>query len=292
MSQNQNKVLKRRIARAYISSVVSISLVLFIVGVAALLSVNASSVANYFRENVRVTVILKQGVSENQAKALQSEYNKMNFVRGTRYVGIDEGTRELSEMLGEDFVNVFTTSPVPTSIEVTLNPEYVHQDSLSRVSSRLGESSFVEEVSCQQSLVESLNASIGKISAVLLVFTLILLFISVVLISNTVRLVIYSNRFTIHTMQLVGATTRYIVKPYLVKAFFQGVFSSIIAAAVLVAALFALRSSFAQLFNMLNPLMLLEVLGIVFATGIIICAASTCWLVVKFINTPKNELYG
>lgn len=292
MSQNQNKLLKRRIAGAYLSSVVSISLMLFIVGVAALLSVNASSVASYFRENVRVTVILKTGVSENQAKALQSEYNRLNFVRATRYVGIDEGTRELVEMLGEDFVNVFSTSPVPTSIDVTLKAEYVHQDSLSKVSARLGESSLVEEVSCQQSLVETLNASIGKISLVLMAFTIILLFISVVLISNTVRLVIYSNRFTIHTMRLVGATTAYIVKPYLIRAVFQGVFSSIIACIFLVIALFALRSSFAQLFNMLSPGMLLEVIGIVFVAGVAICALSTCTLVIKYINAPKDELYG
>ena len=233
MSKEENKIIRRRLRNAYASSIISISLVLLLIGVAALLIVNAHSVSDYFKENLQLSVILKQDATDDEAAAYQKSVETMPFIKGTRLVSKEEGTEELSKMLGDDFLSVFETSPVPISLEIKLKGDYVSPDSVAFVRRALGASPVVEEVEYQQSLVETLSSNLAKISMVLGVFILLMLFISFVLINNTVRLNVFSRRFTIHTMQLVGATRRFIRRPFMTGALVQGLISSVLALAVL-----------------------------------------------------------
>lgn len=291
MARKENKIIRRRLVGAYLSSVASISLVLLLVGVATLLIVNAGSVANYFKESMQVSVILNEDVSEAAAAEYQIGIDRLPFVKSSRLVSREEGTDELKEMLGEDFLNVFETSPVPVSIDLSLVADYVSADSLALVTSQLVGSPLVDEVECQQSLVEALNSNLAKISLILGVFIALMLFISFVLINNTVRLDVFSRRFTIHTMKLVGATRAFIRSPFLVRALVQGLVSSIFAIGMLAGLLYLLKRSFTQLFDMLSPSGLAMVAGIVLLSGIVICVVSTYFVVNKLVALNKDELY-
>ena len=283
--------MRRRLANAYLSAVISISLVLLLVGVASMLLVNAKSVSDYFKEHMQISVLLKQEVEDDEALAFQAELDSLEFIHSTRFVSREEGTEEMKEMLGEDFLSVFETSPVPSSLEVTLEAQYVEADSLDKVKARLLESPLVDEVDYQQSLVESLNENIGKISLLLGVFIVLLLFISFVLINNTVRLNVFARRFTIHTMKMVGATRSFIRSPFMVQAVFQGLFAAFLAILLLLLALFFVRRSFAQLFSIFQLKLLLLVIGIVIVSGVVICVVSTYFVVNKLVSLKRGELY-
>lgn len=276
---------------AYLSSVISISLVLLLVGIASLLMVNAKGVSDYFKENMQVSVMMKQSVSDEEALKFKETLDGERYIKNTVFISKEQGQRELAQQLGENFLDVFETSPIPVSIDVTLEAGYVSADSLEVVRTEISKSSLVEEVIYQKSLVDALNANLSRISLILGVFIALLLFISFVLINNTVRLSVFARRFTIHTMKLVGATRSFIRGPFLVQSAFQGLFASFIAIIVLLGLMFVMRSEFEQLFEIFRLDLLLIVLGIVVAAGLTICLISTFFVVNKLISLKKDELY-
>ena len=291
MSKEENKIIRRRLRNAYASSIISISLVLLLIGVAALLIVNARSVSDYFKENMQLSVILKQDVTEEQALEYQKSAETFPFIKSTHLVTREEGTAELEEMLGKDFLSVFETSPVPLSLDISLKADYVSADSVAFVRRALGASQYVAEVEYQQNLVEALNDNLAKISIVLGVFILLMLFISFVLINNTVRLNVFSRRFTVHTMQLVGATRAFIRRPFMRGALAQGLISALLAIAVLGGVLVLLRRSFPQLFSVFDLRSLLVVAGVVVVCGVLICLLSTYFVVNKLVSLDRDRLY-
>ena len=283
--------MRRRIANAYLSSVISISLVLLLVGVASMLLVNAKGVSDYFKENMQVSVMMKQTVSDEEALEFRDDLEKERFIKSTVFISREQGERELADQLGDDFLDIFETSPIPASIDVTLNADYVSADSLEVVKGEIAASSLVDEVVYQKSLVDALNANLNRISMIIAVFVALLLFISYVLINNTVRLNVFARRFTIHTMKLVGATRSFIRAPFLVQSAFQGVFAAFIAIIALLAVLYFMRSGFEQLFEIFRLDLLLAVMGIVIVSGLAICLLSTWFVVNKLVSLKKDELY-
>ena len=194
-------------------------------------------------------------------------------------------------MLGEDFLDVFESSPVPLSVDVTLNAAYVQPDSLARVTAALAESPLVDEVEAKQTVIESLTTNLARISVVFGVFILLLLFISFVLINNTVRASVFARRFTIHTMKLVGATRGFIRAPFVRAAVLQGLISSLLAVGMLWAALEMLRNSFPEMASIVDMKLFLLVCGGVVVLGILLCVVST-WLVVnRLVAASKDDLY-
>ena len=291
MANSDNRIMRRRLRNAYLSSVISISLVLLLVGVASMLLVNAKSVSDYFKENMQISVLMKQNVSDEDALEYRELLDGERYIKSTTFVSKEQGRKELAEQLGEDFLEVFETSPIPVSIDVTLEAAYVSSDSLEVVRAEIAESELVEEVVYQRSLVDALNANLSRISMVLGVFIALLLFISFVLINNTVRLSVFARRFTIHTMKLVGATRSFIRAPFLLQSAFQGVFAAFLAIIVLLGLMFLMRSSFAQLFEIFRMELLLLVMGIVLVSGLALCLISTYFVVNKLISLHKDELY-
>ena len=197
----------------------------------------------------------------------------------------------MASLLGEDFLDVFETSPIPISVNLTLKADYVTADSLEVVKSRLGALKEVSEVVCQQSLVEALNSNLNKISIFLAALISLLLFISFVLINNTVRLSVYSRRFTIHTMKMVGATKAFIRRPFVLESIFQGLFASFLAVIFILCSLVFLKGQFSQLFSVFTIGMLLTVILIVVGAGLLICTLSTVVTVNKLVGLDKAELY-
>ncbi len=292
MADSSKKIIRRRLASSWISTVISISLVLLLIGVGTMLLVNARAVSDYFKEHVQVSVLMKPQVSEEESAKLCESLDALSYVKTTRLVSKEEGTAEMARLLGEDFLNVFETAPVPVSIDVTLTPQYVSVDSLDMVVAALGDSPLVEEVVCQTSLVEALNQNLEKISLVLGVLVLLLLFISFVLISNTVRLNVFSRRFTIHTMQLVGATRAFIRRPFVLQSAIQGLFAAFAAILMLLGGLWLLRREFSQLFEIFSFDALLVTMGVIVCSGLIICVLSTVIVVNRLVRFDRDRLYA
>ena len=292
MQNLSNRLVRRRLFGAWVSTVISISLVLLLVGVASILLLNARSVSDYFKENLQVSVLMKQDVTEEQALAYQSSLAGVPGVKATTFISREQGIEEMAQMLGRDFLDVFSTAPVPVSIDVNLEAAYVSPDSLEVVKTALSASPLVEEVVYQTSLVEALNANLQKIGLVLGVLILLLLFISFVLIGNMVRLNVFSRRFTIHTMQLVGATRGFIRAPFIGQSALQGLFAALVAILLLVGGLFILRKEFVQLFEIFRLDTLLATMGIVIVSGVLICVVST-WIVVgRLVRFDRDQLYA
>lgn len=291
MSKRENKLLRRRMVNAYLSSVISISLVLLLVGAAALLAVNVGGVSRYLKENMKISVIFNQEVTGEQAEKYAGSASLLPYVKDVRVVSREEGEMELAKMLGEDFLSVFETSPVPVSADVSLKAEYVVADSLALVVKALSASPLVDEVDSRQGLVEALDTNLTKISAVFAVLIAVLLFISFALINNMVRLSVYARRFTIHTMKLVGATRSFITAPFLKAALVQGLVASVISTAALSGILYALNRSFPEFFSVLSRSSLLISAGIIFAVGALLCTLSTYFVVGKLSEAPKDDLY-
>ena len=291
MGKSENKIMRRRLRNAYLSAVISISLVLLLVGVASLLLVNAKGVSDYFKENMQVSVMMKQSVEEVDALVYKDELDRRDFIRSSVFVSREQGRQEMEQLLGDDFLNVFETAPIPLSLDITLNAEYVSADSIEVVKACIMESPLVEEVVYQRSLIDALNANLSKISMILGVFIALLLFISFVLINNTVRLTVFARRFTIHTMKLVGATRSFIRAPFLVQSLVQGVLAACIAVGALGGVLYFISREFEQLFDVFRMEMLVVVAGIVLASGVVICLISTVLVVNKLLSLHKDELY-
>lgn len=284
--------IRRRLVSAWISTVISLSLVLFLVGMGALLLVNARAVGNYFKENLQVSVLLKQQVTEEQALKYESTVAALPGVRTTHYVSREQGVEEMAKMLGQDFLDVFETAPVPISIDVNLEAEYVSSDSLAVMKAALAESPLVEEVVYQTSLVDALNQNLRRISLGIVIMVALLLFISFVLIANTVRLDLFSRRFTIHTMHLVGATKAYIRAPFMGRAALQGLFAALLAIILLIGGMYVLRDEFPQLFLIFSVESLLQVMAVMVGTGVIICMVSTFVMVGRLVGYDRDKLYA
>ena len=292
MPYPNNRLMRRRIFGAWVSTVISISLVLLLVGVASLLLLNARSVSDYFKENMQVSVLMKQDVTEEQALAYQSTLASVPGIRSTTFISREQGIEEMAKMLGSDFLDVFSSAPVPVSIDVNLEADYVSLDSLETVRALLSASPLVDEVVYQTSLVEALNENLQKIGLVLGVLIVLLLFISFVLIGNMVRISVFARRFTIHTMQLVGATRGFIRAPFIGQSAVQGLFAALIAIGMLVGGLFILRREFVQLFEIFQLRTLLLTMGIVVVSGVLICVVST-WIVVgRLVRFDRDQLYA
>lgn len=291
MATVQGKIIRRKIVGAYLSSAVSISLVLLLVGVASVLLVSSRSVSDYFKENMKVSVLFTPDAQEKDALDYQKQVSGRRYIKDLTFVSRERGQKEMEELLGSDFLSVFETSPIPMSLDITLKAAYVVEDSLALVREELSLSPLVDEVVYQKSLVDKLNENLGRLSIVLGVVITLLLFISFVLINNVVRLSIYDRRFIIHTMKLVGATRGFIRRPFVLRSALLGLVASLLSIIMLAAVLYFVRSEFARIFEVFRPELLAVSAGIVVAFGLVICVVSTWFVSGKLISLSKDDLY-
>jgi cell division transport system permease protein len=291
MAKKAKNIVYKRLIRSYVTSVISISLVLVLVAAAAVFAANAGSVARWFKENMAVSVLLKQSTTEKEGHALADALAARPYVKESRFISKEEGAEEMKGLLGEDFLSVFESSPIPISIDLKLDGDFITADSLEVIKADLLADRHVEEVVYQESLVEALNANLRRISLVLGIVILLLLVISFALISNTVRLNIYARRFTIHTMSLVGAKRSFIARPFLWQAVIQGAVAGIIAAVLLYAGLRWAGRGSDLLASLLDMRLVWLVLVGTILLGIAICVVSTLFVVRRVAYVSKYDLY-
>lgn len=270
---------------------ISISLVLFLVGIVCFVGANAKSISNFFKENTVVSVILKSTATEEKALAFEKDLEAREYVKTADYISKEQGYQEMKGLLGEDFLDVFEINPIPISIDLHLNADYCSNDSLKVIKNNLSSHSLVKEVTYQESLIDMLNANLQKIGIIMAVVIALLLFISFVLIGNTIRLNVYAKRFTIHTMRLVGAKKNFIRKPFVKRAFIQGAVSAFMAICLLGALLLYIRKHAGGIFSMFDTSLIFVIFMVVFAIGVTICMIAAWYVVGKVAYLSKDDLY-
>ena len=292
MRNMKNKSLNKKIVSSSVSVIISLSLVLFVVGLLSLVLINAQKLSNYVKENIGFSIMIKEDIKEIELIEFNKILDAEDFTKSTRFISREQATKELEKDLGEDFVSFLGYNPIMASIDVKLNSSYANNDSLQNISSRLEKSDIVYEVFYQKNLIKKLNSNVGKISFFLICISLVLFFIAFALINNTIRLSVYSKRFIIKTMRLVGAENSFIQKPFLITGVYQGLYSAIFAIFMLIGSIQLIQSETASILN-INDLQIIGLVFIVlFCSGIIISGTSTFFAVRKFIYLNEGELYN
>jgi cell division transport system permease protein len=265
---------------------------LFVVGLLSLFLINAQKLSDYVKENIGFTIMLKDGVNEIETLKFQKILDVSEFAKSTSFTTKEQATADLKTDLGEDFVEFLGYSPLLASIDVKLNAEYGNNDSLQIITNELSKNTNVFEVYYQEDLIDKLNSNVNRLSFFLLIFCVLLFFIAFALINNTIRLSVYSKRFLIRTMRLVGSTNSFIQKPFLSKGIYQGIYSSLFAIFMLIGAIQLVQGDTSNMLNIDD----LKIIGIVFllilASGLFISIFSTFFAVRKFIKLNENELYN
>ncbi len=294
MSQREKKYYQRKINSSYLTSVISITLVLFTLGILGLIAINARVLSRYIRENIGFEIIMEQNTKEADILYLQKILDTKPYVKSTEYITKEEAARRLSKTLGEDFTGFFKDddNPLLPSIDVRFYAEWANNDSLAQIQNFILKNKGVKDIYYQKSLVHLINRNLRKISLILLGFSLLLLIIAVALINNTIRLSVYSRRFIIRSMQLVGATQGFIRRPFIVRGIIQGVISAFIALGLLSAIVVTLWNNLPELKLISSPEMLLFLYLFVLILGMIVSGMSTYLAVRKYLNLKPDKLYG
>lgn len=287
----EKRSTKWRLRSSYLSSVISNSLVLFMLGILMLLLFNAQRLSDFVKESIGFSVILHDDMREVDANFLRKTLDASPYVRLTEFISKEQAAKELQEELGEDFIGFLGYNPLSSSIEVRLNAEYANPDSIRLIEDELMALRPVKEVFYQKSLVNLVNENVRKISAIILLFGLLLFFIAIVLINNTIRLSVYSKRFLINTMKLVGATWGFIRRPFLIKGLVQGLYASILAIALLSGVVYIIQNEFYEVINFGQTELLAIIFGLVIVAGFIINLLSTFFAVSKYLKVKVDDLY-
>jgi len=287
----ENKIIKRRIRGSYLLSIFSISLVLFLIGIVLFLVVESKRFSNFLKENIVFTIDLDENLSEPEILMIQKLIEAKNYVKESVYITADETAKKFSKEIGEDFMELFEANPFPPSIEVKLFSNYLNNDSLKKVEEDLSKIEGVKEIYYQKSILHLINENVRKISLIVLLISSIMFLIALTLINNTIRLLIYSKRFIIRTMQLVGASNSFIRRPFLIYSFIQGIVSSIISIFLIYLILKMCEKEFdiSILSKNLETFLFLSL--IIFITGICINFFSTFIAVNKYLYIETDKLY-
>jgi len=291
MAHNEDKLSRRRLQTSTATTIISISLVLFMLGLLGLIVLHAQKLSDYVKENIGFSVIIKEEIKESGIIEFQKKLDLEPFVKSTEYITRERAAKELTDELGEDFVDFLGFNPLLASIDIRLQAAYANNDSLAMLEQKLIANPRVKEVFYHKSLVELVNQNIRRISMVLLAFTAVLMLISIALINNTIRLSVYSKRFIIRSMQLVGATQSFIRKPFLIKSLVHGLISALIAIVLLAVVLYFSRKALPELVDMQDIDMFLSLFAIVTVLGLIITGLSTLFAVRKFLRISQDRLY-
>jgi cell division transport system permease protein len=281
----------RKTKTVYISTIFSIALVLLMLGMLGLIMVHAKNLSNYVKENIVLNIIVDESAKETEVLAFQKDLNALPAVKQTEYINKELAAKNLTEDLGEDFVNFLGYNPLRSTFDVYLKADYANNKSIDSLETMIKKNPVVKEVIYQSSLIDMVNKNIRTISIIILGFASILLVISIALINNTIRLAIYSQRFLIKSMQLVGATKNFIRKPFILVAALHGLIAAFIAIILLLGLLYYAQREIPEIVILRNyaefGLVLIGLVGI----GIFITAISTSFAVSKYLRLKIYDLY-
>lgn len=291
MSIQENQIVKRRLTSSYLTTVISISLVLFLLGIVGFLILNVQNLGRHVKENIGFNIELKDNVREADIQQFRKILDAKKFVKSTEYITREQAAIETQKVLGEDFISFLGFNPLPASIKVKLNASWANPDSIVKIEADLKKYPQISEMYYRKTLIHEINDNIRKISIIISSFTILLLLIAFTLINNTIRLSVYSKRFLIHTMQLVGATRRFIRLPFIYKSIYYGLLSSMIAILLLLGTIYIIQNQIEGLIDFIDPNILALLFAGVILIGILISSVSTFFAVNKYLNVNTDALY-
>jgi len=291
MSSSFEKYQKRKLISSYFSVVISIGLVLFLLGLLGLLILNAKKVSDHFKEQVVLTIYLNDSAKDIEIKQLEKSLNMADYVKSIDYVSKEQAAEFMKAETGEDFMDFVGFNPLQNSIDVNVKADYVTQVYLDSISEATAAKKFVEEVRYDNDLVTLMNDNVKRISRWILAISAIFTLIAVLLINSSIRLAVYSKRFIIKTMQMVGATKRFIRKPFVWQSVKLGIIGSIVAMIGMAVVLYYLNKTFPELDFLNKPVLLGTLFFGILALGILITWGSTFIATQRFLNLKTDDLY-
>lgn len=291
MSKSFERYQKRKLITSYFSVVLSISLVLFLLGVLGMLVLNTKKLADHFKEQIRISVFLKDNAKQVEVDQLQNSLLLSDYTKSAEYVSKDEAAQIHSEEIGENFLDFLGYNPLKNSIDISLKADFVSSEKVEEIALELQSRDYVEEVSYDKPLISLLTKNVKRISFWILTASAIFTLIAVLLINSSIRLSIYSKRFIIKTMQMVGATKRFIRGPFIwtnIKLGILGAFFALIALGVF---LYYLNLNFPELNIFQDQMVLAIIFAGVLALGVLISFISTYFATQRFLNLRTDDLY-
>jgi len=291
MSQYIERYQRRKLISSYFSVVLSIALVLFLLGVLGLLVLNTKKLADHFKEQITISVFLKDNAKPVEIDQLQKSLALAEYTKTAEYISKEDAAEQYSEDIGENFVEFLGYNPLQNSIDIHLKADFVSPEQIEQIAGDLASKTYVEEVSYDKPLIELLNDNARKISLWILVACAIFTVIAVLLINSSIRLSIYSKRFIIKTMQMVGATKTFIRRPFIWTNIKLGMVGAVVALIALGILIYYINKNFPEL-NLFSEYMILIILFVgVFGLGVIISWASTHFATQRFLNLRTDDLY-
>jgi cell division transport system permease protein len=291
LKNKENGLSKTKLRSSYITLVISVSLVLFLLGVLGFVLINARELSDYFRESLSFSVWLDDDSKEADIRMLQKDLDAKNYVKSTEYISKDEAAAKMKADLGEDFINFLGDNPLPPTIDVYLFAGYTSPDSVAKIEKYVLQYPFVKEIYYEESLLFLINENVKKISIFLLVLSTFLFLIALSIINNTIRLSIYSRRFLIRTMQLVGATKSFIRKPFIIQSAIQGFIAALVAMCLLMGLLYMIEKEFFLMFTFESTRLLILLGLFIIVTGVLINIISTWFSVNRYLSISEDKLY-
>jgi cell division transport system permease protein len=292
MARQEQRYYNRRIHTSYVTTVISITLVLFMMGMLGLIVLHARKLSDYVKENIGFSIMIKDGVREAGILMLQKKLDAKEFVKSTEYIPKEKAAVDLKKELGEDFIGFLGYNPLLPSIDLRLKADYATPVYVAKIEKDLLSNPEVKEVFYQKSLVELVNQNIERISMFILGFSLLLLLVSIALINNTIRLSVYSKRFNIRTMLLVGATRTFICRPFIWKGLLNGFISAVIAIGLLMVVLYLALQEIPELMQLQDLQMYLVIIVFVILLGMLISWLSTWMAVRRYLRMKTDNLYN
>ncbi len=291
MSSSFENYQKRKLISSYFSVVLSIALVLFLLGILGLLVLNTKKMADRSKEQITISIFLKENAKEIEVEQLKKTLAMSEYTKSATYVSKEKAAAQHSEDIGEDFVDYLGYNPLKNSIDVKLKANFVTEEKVTEIAETLSEKSYVDEVSYDKVLVGMVAESVEKISFWILTASAIFTLIAVLLINSSIRLSIYSKRFIIKTMQMVGATKTFIRRPFIWQNIKLGMLGAILALLAIGGVLYYVNNNFQDLGLLDEPYIIITLLLGVFLLGILISLISTYFATQRFLNLRTDELY-
>ena len=291
MKQAQERHIKRKLRTSSLSTMLSISLVLLMLGSMGFIYLNTQRLTNYIKENVGFTLILQENIKKVDRLQLQKSLDASPEIKSTEFVSKEDAAKILESDLGEDFITFLGFNPLSASIDVYMNAEYANEKRIEALENELQKKPIIKEIIIQKDLIAAINNNVKKLSTILISFCSLLLIVAIALINNTIRLTVYSQRFTIQSMKLVGATNAFIRKPFIRNGILQGVFAALIGIVFLIIGLFSLHKEMPELLLLED----MPTIGIIFTGilifGVLISTIVTNFSVGKYLKMNENDLY-
>jgi cell division transport system permease protein len=290
--QKRDNVIRRRLRASYATSVISISLVLYMLGLVGLLLLNTKKLSDYVKENIGFSVFLQDDIKEVEIFGLQKVLDSRHYVKETAYITKEQAIRDFQREWGEDFEDFLGFNPLPASIDVKLYAPYANPDSIAVIEKDILTYPGVRDVVYQKDLIYKVNNNVRKISLSILAFSFLLFLIALTLINNTIRLSVYAKRFIIRTMQLVGAQHQVIRRPFLYQSFYYGSLAAVIAIGLLIGTMFIAERQMEGLFSIKDYRISGILFSMVFIIGIFLTWISTLFSVNRYLSMTTDELYS